>query len=100
IEALEEMVEALQREMEKKDGDSEGKPQDNNGDPVLVDKLAEMKMLRTLQKRINRRTRTLGRLIDGEQAEDLDIVIQLQELARRQARIVQTARDIANTRSK
>jgi len=62
--------------------------------------LAELKMLRTLQKRINRRTRTLGRLIDGEQAEDPDVVNQLQELSRRQSRVVQTARDIANTRAK
>ena len=91
------MVEALQKEMEKEQ--KEGKPCDCNGKPVLVDKLAELKMLRTLQKRVNRRTKTLGRLIEGEQTDNQEVLDQLQVLSQRQSRIVKTAHDIIKTRS-
>ena len=97
IEALKEMIEALQKEMEKakeeepKEGEpKEGKPQD----PALVDKLAELKMLRSLQLRINRRTKRLGRLIDGDQATKEEVVDQLQGLAKRQSRIQDAAHDL------
>jgi hypothetical protein len=97
IEALGEMIEALQKEMEKakekepKEGEpKEGKPQD----PALVDKLAELKMLRSLQLRINRRTKRLGRLIDGDQATKEEVVDQLQGLAKRQSRIQDAAHDL------
>ena len=90
IEALGELIEALQKEMEKmeeKEQDEqepkEGKPQD----PPLVDQLAELKMLRALQFRVLRRTKRLGRLIDGEQATEAEVLTQLQQLARRQSRI-------------
>ena len=100
------MVLALQKEMEKSD-DKKGEqqqqqstPQNSNGDPVLVELIAELKMLRTLQKRINRRTRQIGREIDGDQAQDPDLLEQLDKLAERQERIRQTAIDIARTRGK
>lgn len=104
IEALEEMVEALQKELEKSKGKKK-KPKKSSGtppDPSLVDKLAELKMLRSLQLRINRRTRRLARLIkDGEQAteEEADVVRQLQELAGRQSRIQRATYDIATGRN-
>ena len=89
IEALEELVEALQRELEaKKDEQSQGQNQQQQPqDRALVDQLAELKMLRTLQLRVNRRTTRMGRLINGEQATEAEVVEQLQELARRQGRI-------------
>ena len=103
IEALEEIIEALQKEMEKleeKEQEPMPPPENEPQDPPLVDQLAELKMLRSLQMRINRRTRTLGRLIDGEQATDAEVVQQLQDLSKRQARIQKATYDLATGRNK
>jgi len=103
IEALEEMVDALQKEMEKQkeQEQKEGKPQEGMPkDKPLVDALAELKMLRSLQLRVNRRTRQLGRMIDGDQAENADLLDQLQTLSRRQARIQQATYDLATGKNK
>ena len=98
IEALEEMVEALQREIERNKSEQkqqqpgqQGQPQDEE----LVNKIAELKMLRSMQLRINRSTKRLGRLIDGEQAEAQDVVEQLRILSERQSRIQRATHDIA-----
>ncbi|MDZ4688301.1 MAG: hypothetical protein SH850_24775 [Planctomycetaceae bacterium] len=102
VESLEEILDALQKELEKSKDQrkkqqppQQGKPQQ----PGLVDGLAELKMLRSLQYRVNRRTRELGRLTDGEQARDQDVLGQLQELSRRQAKIQRTAADLAAGRN-
>jgi hypothetical protein len=102
IDALEEMIEALQKEMEKsKEKKEPPKPQDGQPqDPPLVDQLAELKMLRTLQLRVNHRTKRLGRMIEGEQAVEDDLVGQLQNLSERQARIQKATHDIATGRNK
>lgn len=101
-ESLEEILDALQKELEKsKDQRKKQQPQQGQKpqQPGLVDGLAELKMLRSLQYRVNRRTRELGRLTDGEQARDRDVVGQLQELSRRQAKIQRTAADLAAGRN-
>ncbi|MFK7822201.1 MAG: hypothetical protein AB8G99_26130 [Planctomycetaceae bacterium] len=104
VEALQEMVGALQKEMEKGEDKQQGQqqqqqtPQDQQGDPVLVEMLAELRMLRTLQKRINRRTKQIGRELKTDQAQDSDLLQQLDRLAERQIRIRQTAIDLARTR--
>src|SRR5262249_29214366 len=103
IDALEEMIDALQKEMEKsKDKKKDPPPPKDQQpqDPPLVDQLAELKMLRTLQLRINNRTRRLGRLVEGEQAQDLDIIAKLQNLADRQARVQKATYDMATGRNK
>jgi hypothetical protein len=104
IDALEEMIDALQKEMEKnKDKDKKKDDQAKDAqqqDPALVDQLAELKMLRTLQLRINHRTKRLGRMVEGEQAQDQDILGQLQNLADRQARIQKATYDMATGRNK
>lgn len=102
IDALEEMIDALQKEMEKaKDKKKDDPPKDGQQqDPPLVDQLAELKMLRTLQMRINHRTKRLSRMVEGEQAQDLDILGQLQNLAERQARIQKATYDMATGRNK
>ncbi len=99
IAALKELIEALQKEMEKDKKDKDGKPCDCNGDPVLVDKLAELKMLRTLQMRVNRQTKRLGLQVDGEQATQPFVVAKLKQLAKLQAKIQKTAYDLATTRN-
>lgn len=102
IEALSEVIDALQKEMEKSDEERENSKDENNQpqDPALVDRLSELKMLRSLQQRINGRTKLLARGFRGEQADDPDVVDQLQELAARQARIQKTAYDLATGRNK
>ena len=105
IEALGEVLEALKKEMEKlKEQKKQQKPKEGQpSDPPLVDQLAELKMLRSLQLRINRMTRRLSRMVnapDGELAEDADIVEQLQQLSRRQRRIQEATYNLATGRNK
>ena len=106
IDALSEMIEALKKEIEKakkkKEKKKKGKPKKGKPkDKELVDKLAELKMLRSLQMRVNRRTRRLGNRIKGEQAtkRDAEVVRQLRDLAKRQARIQKAAYDLATGRN-
>src|SRR5262249_49597842 len=102
IESLEELVEALQKEMEKsKDKKQNQPPQEGQQqDPSLVDQLAELKTLRALQYRVNRRTKILGREVDGEQAVVPDIVKQLREQARRQEKIQKATYDLSTGRNR
>jgi hypothetical protein len=90
IAALKEMIEAVKKaqkeqEIKKKQQaqQQEGEPQD----PPLVDVLAELKMIRALQMRVNDRTQRYSKLIEGEQAEQPDLLDALQKLAERQERI-------------
>jgi len=103
IDALEEMIEALQKEIEKNDEkkkQQQQQQQQQQQDKALVDQLSELKMLRSLQLRVNNRTRQLGTLVPGEQAIDPGVVQQLQRLAERQARIQQATYDIATGKNK
>ena len=103
IDALEEMIEALQKEMEKmkdKEQQKQDQQQGEQGDPELVDLLGELKLLRSLQHRINRRTRTLGQQVQGEQAQEAQVLEQLRSLADRQDRLQKAASDLATGRNK
>ncbi len=104
INALEEMVEALQKEIEKKEekkkDPQQQQQQGEEQEPGLVDKLAELKVLRSLQYRVNNRTRRLARMFPGEQAQDPAVLDQLRGLADRQARIQKAAYDLATGRNK
>lgn len=104
IESLEELVAALQSEIEnrKKPENQRRQRQRQGGEPgekELVEKIAELKMLRSLQLRVNRRTKQLGRLIPGEQATSDDVAAQLQSLARRQAEIQEATYILASGRN-
>ena len=73
IESLEELVAALQSEIENRkkpeaQRQRRQRPGGEQGDKQLVEQIAELKMLRSLQLRVNRRTKQIGRLIHGEQA--------------------------------
>jgi hypothetical protein len=86
IASLKEMIEALKKAQQQ---GKAGKPGDPSPPPdqKLLDKIAELKMIRSLQKRINDRTQFYGRLYPNEQALDANIRSQLQQLAERQDRI-------------
>ena len=98
IESLKEIIEALQKELEKlkdKKQQQQQQQQQQKDQKGLVNQLAEMKMLRSLQYRVNRRTKQLGRLVDGEQAVDVDVVIQLKQLSDRQAKVQKATYDLS-----
>lgn len=104
IDALQEIIEALQKEMEKQDEkkkqQQQQQQQQQEQDKALVDQLAELKMLRSLQLRINHRTKRLGRLVEGEQADQPDVLSQLRNLAERQSRIQEATYNLATGKNK
>ena len=98
VESLKEILEAMQKELEKlkdeKQKQQQQQQQEKKPEP-LVNKLAELKMLRSLQYRVNRRTKQMGRLVEGEQALDGDVVSQLRQLSERQAKVQKATHDLA-----
>jgi hypothetical protein len=66
-----------------------------------VDKLAELKMIRSLQAKVNARTKKYSQLLsDGaERAEEPEIVEALGRLAERQLAIERAAQDIVSGRT-
>jgi hypothetical protein len=95
ITALEEMLDALKKaqkdqEQKKPQRSAQGQPTE----PPLVDGLAELKMIRALQMRVNTRTQRYSQLIDGEQAEKAELVEALQRLSERETRIHRVTRDL------
>jgi hypothetical protein len=101
IESLKEIIEAMQKELEKlkdkkqQQDQKQQQQQQQQQQQGLINKLAELKMLRSLQYRVNRRTKQLGRLVEGEQAVDMDVVSQLKQLSDRQAKVQKATYDLA-----
>ncbi|MFM8282206.1 MAG: hypothetical protein ACKOCW_01505, partial [Planctomycetaceae bacterium] len=101
---LEEMIAALekaQREQQAKaKGESGGRPA-QPGEQPLVDKLSELKMIRSLQMRVNTRTGRFAQLLagDAEQAEEPELVEAVRRLAERQRTIERAAHDIVAGRT-
>ena len=105
IESLEELVAALQSEIEnRKKPEAQRQRRQRSGneenEKQLVEQIAELKMLRSLQLRVNRRTKEIGRRIHGEQATADDLAMELQRLARRQAEIQEATYIIASGRNR
>ncbi|HZZ74063.1 MAG TPA: hypothetical protein VFE24_17555 [Pirellulales bacterium] len=102
ITALEEMIAALKKAQKDQKSrnqppmPSEGEPQD----PALVDQLAELKMIRALQMRVNTRTQRYSKLIEGEQADKPELLEALNRLSEREERIHKSTRDIVLGRNK
>jgi hypothetical protein len=96
IAQLEEMIEALKKaQQDMEDRKQQGQPPPGRPqDPALVDLLAEVKMIRALQMRVNRRTARYSKLVEGEQAEKLELIEALQRLAEREQRIYRVTRDL------
>jgi len=96
ISALEEMLQALQQarkdleDRRQRPPPSEGQPRD----PPLVDVLAELKMIRTLQVRVRTRTARYSKLVEGEQARNAELIEALRQLAERQRQIHRITRDL------
>jgi hypothetical protein len=103
IEALEETIAALDKAIKdldkKKTPPGQSPPAGQPTDPPLVDKLSEIKMIRALQMRINRRTQRYGKIIEGEQAETPELLDALAKLAQRQQRVYQATIDLSQGRN-
>jgi hypothetical protein len=97
IAALKETIEALkkaQKDREAKKRRAGQTPAGQPQDPPLVDLLAELKMIRALQMRVNTRTARYAKLIDGEQADNAELIDALKRLGERQQRIHRVTRDL------
>ncbi len=105
VAGLEELLAALEksrREQEQRQqaGGAQGRSAEP-GEQPLVDKLAELKMLRSLQLRVNVRTQRFAQLLDegAERATEPELLEALARLAERQRAIEKAARDIVAGRT-
>ena len=96
IKGLEEILDALKKA--QKDAENKKKssspPNGQMQDPPLIEQLAELKMIRALQMRVNRRTERYSKLIDGEQANKEDVQEALRRLSEQEARVHKVTRDL------
>jgi len=101
VTTLKEMIEALKKQQQEQRDRKQS--QQNNGNPSpqeLIDKLAELRMIRAMQVRINNRTQQYARRYQGEEARDAQIVQELDELAKRQLKLWNVTDNIAKGRNK
>jgi hypothetical protein len=97
IDTLKEMIEALKKarqDLDNKKSPPSGQPPPNV-DQKLLDQIAELKMIRSMQIRVNNRTQLYGREYEGEQAMAPRIRQELHQLSDRQERIFEVTNRIA-----
>ena len=102
IAALEELIESLQQaqqELEKKKQREQQQQQPSQPqDEPLVDKIAELKMIKSLQERVNKRTTRFARLLHDEQDPvgqvAAELVDALKKLAERERELFRITRDL------
>lgn len=100
IASLEEMIAALekaQKDLEQKENQPQQSPDSEPAEPPLVDSLAELKMVRSLQMWVNKRTQLYRERLEGELTPNdrAELEESVNKLADRQQRIFRTTRDIA-----
>lgn len=103
VESLEEMIVALQKELEKKQeekSNQQGSEQGGEQEKSLVDQMAELKLIRSLQAGVNRMTEQFDTALAEKGAEELseDDREFLLDLARRQQRIQKITYELATKR--
>ena len=104
IAALEEMIESLQKaqqDMEKQKQQQQAQEGESQ-EPPLIDNIAELKMIRSLQMRINMRTKRLSRLVEGEvgQVDKPELLEQLRRLAEGEESVFRVTRDIVTGKNR
>lgn len=104
VEALKELIEATQREMQEMKSEERQQQQPSSGEQKqrsLVELMAEIKVLRSLQLRVNRRTLQIDELMAEETGDDRDdLLLQLEELTARQQRLVESAAELGDRLSR
>lgn len=96
IKTLEEMIDALKKEREKnkekkKKGKGDGKGGGGKGDQKLMELVQELKLIKSMQLKINTRTNIYGK---SEQANEPEIQKQLQDLSERQEKLFDVTRKL------
>jgi hypothetical protein len=100
IDTLKEMIAALKKAQRPPEPPSDGRHGEPPPDPgprperPLVDQLAQLKMIRSMQLRVNRRTQVYGEQYPGEQAADPEVRKELKNLAERQSQVGKSAADL------
>ena len=105
IASLKDMIDALKKAREENQEPQDSKPGKGGkggkpGDQKLLELLQELKMVRSLQKRINDRTLDRAKQYPGEQANDPQVVRELRALGERQLRIQEIVANIMKGASK
>jgi hypothetical protein len=107
IAALEELIEALQKAQKdlEEQQQQQQQQQQQEGEQPLVDQIAELKMIKALQERVNKRTVRFSRLLDDDQdpvgqAESAELVDALRALSERQLDVFKITRDIVLGKNK
>ena len=105
VATLNELIEALvqaQQEMEEQEAQGQKPPPGGKpGESPLVDQIAELKMLRSLQKRIYSRHQRYAKYLDDPKdrmgvSQEPDVVAALDRLAGRQQQLADIARQLVN----
>lgn len=104
VAALNELIAAMQQAQKEQEEKKQQRqpPQSMQGEPEdqpLVDKIAELKMLKAMQLRVNERTRRFSQMIAEPddltgQATDEDLTDAIEQLGERQSRLHRITRDI------
>lgn len=99
IAGLEDMIAALDKARDELANQQQSPPQQGQGggspgESPLVSKVAELRMIRTLQARVYRRTQQLGDLATNPEVQQADLAAELDKLALRQQSIFQATRDL------
>ncbi|WP_437227610.1 hypothetical protein SH661x_000463 [Planctomicrobium sp. SH661] len=98
VDTLEEMIAALRQELQKKQEEQQQGPQGGQGqpqEPGLINQLAELKLIRSLQNQINVLTRQIGtEVVNGAQSTPDQLQL-IQDLKVRQERIQEATYDLS-----
>ena len=100
VTTLEEMVEALQKEQQNKSKPSKSSPNCTPQAPPLIEMLAELKMIRSLQLRVNRRTKKIDKLIKTLKTLKPAHKKAIEDLSKREGRIVNVTEILATGRNR
>lgn len=99
LDSLKQLIETTQKEMQqmKEQQKQQQQQQDPNQEkPGLVELMAEIKVLRSLQLQVNRRTKQVDGLLPNATSDDLPALRrQLHDLAIRQNRLIESAKELA-----
>lgn len=99
LESLKQLIETTQKEMqEMKDQQKQEQQQRDPSEekPGLVELMAEIRVLRSLQLQVNRRTKQVDGLLQSSTTDDLPALQkQLHDLAIRQNRLIESAKELA-----
>ncbi|MDA1230530.1 MAG: hypothetical protein O2856_07135 [Planctomycetota bacterium] len=102
LDSLKQLIETTQKEMQQMKEQQKQKQQQqdpNQEKPGLVELMAEIRVLRSLQLQVNRRTKQVDGLLPNATTDDLPALRkQLHDLAIRQNRLIESAKELAKQR--